>query len=127
MHQSEDNSSNMDTIFIRELRISTIVGHYPRERVAAQTIEFNIEIGVPPGGAVFTSDKLVDTINYAAVIDYVRAECDAHHFKLLERMADHLANGIVARFGASFVRLSVAKPGIIAAARQVGVTVERRR
>lgn len=126
MHQSEDNSSNMDTIFIRELRVSTIVGHYPREREAAQTIEFNLEIGIPAGSAVFSSDKLVDTINYAAVIDYLRQECDTHHFKLLERMANHLATGIVARFGAPFVRLSVAKIGIIAAARQVGVTVERR-
>lgn len=117
----------MDLIFIRDLRVTTIVGHYPREREASQTIEFNLDIGIPPGGAVFASDKLADTINYAALADYIRRECDTHHFKLLERMADHLANGIVEHFRAPFVRLSVAKLGILPAARQVGVTVERRR
>lgn len=114
----------MDLIFIRSLAISTIVGHYPRERETAQTLEFNIDIAVP-GPGVFDSDKLADTVNYAAVAEYVKRECDAHHFKLLERMADHLARGILAEFGTPFVRLSVAKIAILPGARQVGVVVER--
>ncbi|MBL8385392.1 MAG: dihydroneopterin aldolase [Burkholderiales bacterium] len=114
----------MDLIFIRQLAISTIVGHYPREREAAQSLEFNIDIGIP-GAGVFDSDRLADTVNYAAVADYVKRECDTHHFKLLERMADHLARGILREFHAPFVRISVAKLGILPAARQVGVVVER--
>lgn len=114
----------MNLIFIRNLAVSTIVGHYAREREMAQSLEFNIELAIP-GDAVFASDRLVDTINYAAVADYVRRECDTHHFKLLERMADHLARGIIAEFGTPYVKLSVAKIGILPGARQVGVTVER--
>lgn len=116
----------MDLVFIRNLMVSTIVGHYPREREARQQLEFNIELAIP-GTAVFESDKLADTINYAAVADYVKRECDTHHFKLLERMADHLARGIMAQFDTPYVRLSVAKLGILPAARQVGVVVERNR
>ncbi len=115
----------MDLIFIRNLLVSTIVGHYPREREAAQTLEFNIELAIP-GEAVFASDKLADTVNYAAVAEYVKRECDMHHFKLLERMADHLARGIMKEFQTPYVKLAVAKIGILAAARQVGVMVERR-
>lgn len=115
----------MDLIFIRNLSVSTIVGHYARERVAAQTLEFNIDLAIP-GDAVYASDRLADTVNYAAVADYVKRECDAHHFKLLERMADHLARGIMAQFGTPYIRLSVAKIGILSSARQVGVSVERR-
>ena len=61
----------MDLIFIRGLAVTTIVGHYPRERESAQTIEFNIDLGIP-GSTVYASDKLVDTINYAAVAEYVK-------------------------------------------------------
>jgi dihydroneopterin aldolase len=116
----------MDLIFIRNLAVSTIVGHYPRERETAQRLEFNIDLGIP-GDAVFASDRLADTVNYAAVADYIKRECDTHHFKLLERMADHLARGIIAEFSTPYVRLSVAKLGILPAARQVGIVVERHR
>lgn len=115
----------MDLIFIRNLTVTTIVGHYAREREVRQRLEFNIELAIP-GDAVFQSDKLADTVNYAAVADYIKQQCDQHHFKLLERMADHLARGIVAEFGTPYVKLAVAKIGILAAAREVGVMVERR-
>lgn len=116
----------MDLIFIRNLAVSTIVGHYAREREAAQQLEFNVEFAIP-GDAVFESDKLADTVNYAAVADYIKQECDTHHFKLLERMADHLARGIITEFKTPYVRLSVAKLGILPAAKQVGIVVERRK
>jgi 7,8-dihydroneopterin aldolase/epimerase/oxygenase len=115
----------MDLIFIRDLRINTIVGHYPRERSNPQPLLFDIELAIP-GDAVYASDKLANTVNYAAVATYVQHECDSHHFKLLERMADHLARGIVAEFNTPYVKLAVAKLGIIKGIRQVGVVVERR-
>jgi dihydroneopterin aldolase len=115
----------MDLIFIRELRITTIVGHYPRERSNPQPLLFDLELAIP-GDAVYASDKLANTINYAAVAAYVQHECDTHHFKLLESMADYLARGIVAEFKTPYVKLSVAKLGIIKGVRQVGVVVERR-
>ena len=115
----------MDLIFIRNLAVTTIVGHYARERLAPQTLEFNIDLAIP-GATVFDTDRLADTVNYAAVAEYIKRECDTHHFKLLERMADHLARGIVTNFHTPYVKLSVAKIGILPAARQVGVVVERR-
>lgn len=115
----------MDLIFIRDLRITTIVGHYPRERTNPQPITFDIDLAIP-GTEVFESDKLVNTINYAAVCAYVQRECDTHHFKLLERMADYLARAILTEFRTPYVRLAVAKLGIIKGVKQVGVMVERR-
>lgn len=115
----------MDLIFIRDLRITTIVGDYARERTNPQPITFDIEYAIP-GTEVYESDKLVNTINYAAVCAWVQRECDTHHFKLLERMADHLARGIIVEFGTPYVKLAVAKLGIIKGVKQVGVMVERR-
>lgn len=115
----------MDLIFIRDLRITTIVGDYARERTNPQPITFDIEYAIP-GTEVYESDKLVNTINYAAVCVYIQRECDTHHFKLLERMADYLARGIITEFGTPYVKLAVAKLGIIKGVKQVGVMVERR-
>lgn len=115
----------MDLIVIRGLRIETIVGHYPYEREAPQPLDFDLELAIP-AAHVYQSDRLHDTINYAAVADYIRAECDQHHFRLLERMADHLARGIVTAFNTPFVKLTVVKLGILKGVKQVGVTVERR-
>jgi dihydroneopterin aldolase len=115
----------MDLIFIRELRISTIVGDYRRERSNPQPLLFDIELAIP-AATVYNTDKLVHTVNYAAVAAYVQKECDTHRFKLLERMADHLACGIITEFKTPYVKLAVAKLGIIKNIRQVGVRVERR-
>jgi dihydroneopterin aldolase len=115
----------MDLILIRDLRITTIVGDYARERTNPQPISFDIDYAIP-GDAVYDSDKLVNTINYAAVCAWIQRECDTHHFKLLERMADYLARGIIREFGTPYVKLTVVKLGIIKGVKHVGVQVERR-
>ena len=114
----------MDLIVVRGLRVETIVGHYPYEREAPQPLDFDLDLAIPEN-ANYASDRLHDTINYAAVAQYIRRECDAHHFRLLERMADHLARGILAEFKTSYVKLSVVKLGILKGVKQVGVVVER--
>ena len=125
MAHKQDAVILMDLIVIRGLRVETIVGHYPYEREAAQPLDFDLDLAIPKP-AVYQSDRLHDTINYAAVAEYIRSECDAHHFRLLERMADHLARGIVAGFNSPYVKLTVVKLGILKGVKQVGVTVERR-
>ena len=53
----------MDFIFIEELRVDAHVGIYPREQVAAQTIEINLTFGVPDEAA--QDDDIAKTIDYA--------------------------------------------------------------
>ncbi len=115
----------MDKIFIRELRADVVVGYYPREREFAQPLLLDIELEVA-NGAVFQSDRLHDTINYAAVVDRVREEMRNTHFRLLEALAEHLAQMILREFGTPFVKLSIAKLGIVPRVRQLGVSIERR-
>jgi dihydroneopterin aldolase len=116
----------MDTIFIRELRLEAGVGIYRRERGTRQTVQFDIDIGLPDTKAAH-SDKVADTIDYAVVIERIGAELAAKHFGLVEALADHLANMILNEFGAAWVKLSVAKLGALRNAKLVGVTVERKK
>ena len=125
MGHTQDAVILMDLIVIRGLRIEAIVGHYPYEREAPQPLDFDLELAIP-NTSVYQSDRLHDTINYAAVAEYIRSECDVHHFRLLERMADHLARGILTQFKTPYVKLTVVKLGILKGVKQVGVMVERR-
>ena len=114
----------MDTIFIRDLRLEAGVGIYRRERATRQTVQFDLEIGLPANQAP-VSDKVADTIDYAVVIERIAAELAKRHFGLVETLADHVAKLILAEFGAPWVKVSVAKLGVMRNVKLVGVTIER--
>ena len=116
----------MDTIFIREFRVDAWVGIYEWEIQRAQTLELDIEIGIPdakPG----QSDAIGDTVHYGKVVERVVAELRDRKFNLLEALAEHVCGVITNDFRAPWVRLSVAKLGHIRNVRRVGVTLERKR
>lgn len=114
----------MDIIFIDDLRISTLIGIYPREKAMPQTIEISLQIGTLTDGPR-VSDAIADTIDYAAVVDRLRNELAVRQFNLLEKLADYVAGLLLNDFGARWVRVSVAKIGMLRGVRRVGVIVER--
>ncbi len=114
----------MDHIFIREFRVEAWVGIYEWEMQRAQTLELEIEIGIP-GAKVGTSDDIADTVHYGQVVERIVKELSGRKFNLLEALAEHLCAIITGEFRAPWVRLSVAKLGHIRNVRKVGVTLER--
>jgi hypothetical protein len=66
----------MDIIFIDDLRASTLIGIYPREKAMPQTIEISLQIGTSTASAG-ASDDIRDTIDYAVVVERLRAELAA--------------------------------------------------
>ncbi len=115
---------DMDVIFIEELRVETRVGIHPREQVAPQTVEISLEIGISAANAGF-SDDLRDTVDYAAVIERLTQELSKRQFKLLERLAEFIADLLLKEFACQRVCLSVAKIGVIPKVHRVGVRIER--
>jgi 7,8-dihydroneopterin aldolase/epimerase/oxygenase len=116
----------MDTIFIREFRVDAWVGIYEWEKQRAQTLEMEIELGIP-GNAVGRTDNIHDTVHYGEVVERIAKDLAERRFKLLEALAEHVCDVITRDFRAPWVRLSVAKLGHIRNVRKVGVTVERSR
>jgi dihydroneopterin aldolase len=116
----------MDAIVFRDLRVEALVGIHRRERHVLQTVSIDLEIGVP-GAAVFVSDKVADTIDYEQVALRIRALAESGHFRLVETFADRIATLLVNEFRAPWAKVSVAKVGVLANAKYVGVTIERRR
>lgn len=114
----------MDIITLEGLRADTLLGVYPRERLLAQTVEIDLSIGFSSASAG-ASDDLADTIDYAAVVARIRADLASSRFHLLEALAEHVAELLLAEFGAAWVRVGVSKLGVIAGVRRVGLSIER--
>ena len=116
----------MDAILIRDLRVEALIGIHRRERHVRQTLSIDLDIGLP-GAAVFASDKVADTIDYEQVALCIRGLAAAGDFRLVETFAERVAALLIEDFGAPWVKVSASKIGILANARFVGVTIERRR
>jgi dihydroneopterin aldolase len=116
----------MDIIFIREFRVDAWVGIYEWEKQRAQTLEMEIDIGIP-GNAVGRTDNIHDTVHYGDVVERIKRDLAERRFKLLEALAEHVCALITRDFKAPWVRLSVAKLGHVRNVRKVGVILERRR
>ncbi|HJW24759.1 MAG TPA: dihydroneopterin aldolase [Rhodocyclaceae bacterium] len=114
----------MDIIFIEELRVDTWIGIYPREKVMPQTIELSLQIGVSTASAG-ASDDIRDTVDYAVVVQRLRADLAQRHFNLLEKLAEYVATLLLEDFAAQWVRVSVAKLGMMPGVKRVGVIIER--
>ncbi len=114
----------MDTIFISELKVKTKLGVPAWERMVAQTIILDIEIGYNLAKAC-KSDAIADTIDYGAVVARVHGTLKEHRFQLVEALAEHVCQLILKEFGALSVKIKVAKPGILPGLKALGVIIER--
>ena len=98
----------MDIIFLSEVKIQTRLGVPDWERMVSQTILLDIEIAMPNSASCAT-DEIGDTIDYGVV----------------EALAEHLCQLIITEFKAPWIKIKVAKPGILPGVKSLGVVIER--
>jgi 7,8-dihydroneopterin aldolase/epimerase/oxygenase len=114
----------LDTIFINDLRVETVIGIYDWERRIRQTVSINLEIAADIRRAA-ASDSIDDTLNYKAVAKRLIEFIEASSFQLVETLAERIAAIVLTEFDVSRVTLTLNKPGAIRGARDVGVRIER--
>jgi dihydroneopterin aldolase len=114
----------VDIVFIRELRAETVIGVYDWERSIRQAVVLDLELAADNRRAA-ASDKLDDTLDYAALSARLLAFIEGSEFQLIETMAEQVAAIVLQEFGVPWLRLRLAKPGAVARARDVGVLIER--
>jgi dihydroneopterin aldolase len=114
-----------DTVSIRGLSVSAVIGAYDWERDIEQTLVFNVEMAADVARAA-ASDQLADALNYAEVAETITAVIRAGKFQLIETAAEQVASALITGFGLTWLRVEVVKPrpaeGFAAA-----VTIERSR
>jgi dihydroneopterin aldolase len=114
----------MDTIFITDLRVEMLIGVYDWERKVPQTVQLDLEIGIPDAKRP-RSDRIRETIDYAKVIRRIQASLKQDRFLLVERLAEHLADLVMTEFKAPWVKVSVSKLAVEKDVKRVGITIER--
>ncbi|HKL64463.1 MAG TPA: dihydroneopterin aldolase [Woeseiaceae bacterium] len=114
----------MDIIFLRDLRIDTVVGIWDWERRIRQTVSIDLEMAADIARAAAT-DSIDDTLNYKRVAKRLIAYVEASEFQLVETMAERIAEIVLGEFEVPWVRVTVNKPGAIRGSRDVGVRIER--
>ena len=121
---ADDTAS--DTIFLGDLRVDTVIGIWEWERKIRQTISIDLEMGTDIARAA-KSDAIEDTLNYKKVAKRIQQFVADSEFQLVETLAEHIAQIILAEFEVPWVRVRVNKPGAIRGARDVGVLIRRSR
>jgi dihydroneopterin aldolase len=124
MNGTTDN--HRDIIFIRDLRVTTLIGVYTWEKQVPQTLQLDLDIALPDNKAC-ASDNLNDTVDYADVAQHIQTVLNDGHFSLLETLAEHIANIILNDFNAPWVRVNIAKLQAIRNCKMVGICIQRTR
>jgi 7,8-dihydroneopterin aldolase/epimerase/oxygenase len=114
----------MDIIYLRDLRIDTIIGIYDWERRMKQTIIIDLEMGTDISKAA-NSDNIEDTLNYKEVAKRLMSYVGDSEFELVETLAEKIAEIILTEFKVPWLRLSLNKKGAVRGVRDVGVIIER--
>jgi len=113
-----------DAILIGSLAVKAVIGVYGWEQQVPRPLLLDLELHLDlrPAGR---SDALADTVDYQAVADLASAIATEQRYALIEHFADVLARRLLAAFSIQQLRLTVHKPGAVAAARTLSVRIER--
>ncbi len=115
-----------DTIFIRDLTVSCILGMLPQERITPQRVIFNVELYTDLSKAMH-SDSINDTLNYAEACDIISKVATELKANMVEYLAEHIILALQEAFGASLqgLTLEIHKPDILPNTQSVGIKVTR--
>lgn len=114
----------MDIVYIRDLRIETIIGIYDWEREVKQTISLDLEMAHDIRRAAETDD-IEHALNYKSIAKRLIAFIEASEFLLVERMAEEIARIVHEEFSVPWLKLRVSKPGALRYSHDVGIIIER--
>jgi dihydroneopterin aldolase len=115
-----------DRIELRGLRAQGVHGVLPEEQVRAQPFEVDLSVEADLRGAG-RSDDLADTLDYGAIAESAAKVVSGEHFSLLERLAERIAEVVLADGRVTSVTVSVRKlrPPVPVDLATAGVTITR--
>jgi 7,8-dihydroneopterin aldolase/epimerase/oxygenase len=113
----------MDTVSVRDLPVSAVIGVRDWEREVTQTLVFNVDMAADVAKAA-ANDDLADALDYSAVARTISAVVRDGRFRLIETAAERVAERLLADHPVTWLRLEVRKP-IADGGYTAAVTIER--
>lgn len=119
-------------VFLRDMVLQASIGIYPHEHEATQRVRINVNLGVEDDGGRPLSrtaagrDDLTRVVDYEAVANTVRRIVAAGHVRLVETLAERIAEACLTDPRVHLARIRVEKLDVFADTGSVGVEIERR-
>ena len=110
-------------VFVRDLVLSARIGVYQHEKLASQRVRINLELICTEHPAI--KDDLNNVVNYADLVEQVRAIVDEGHINLVETLADRIAQACLVDRRVQTAKVRIEKLDVFAEAESVGVEIER--
>ena len=113
-----------DVIYIKDLRVNTIIGIFDWERKEKQEVSIDLEFPFDCKKAAET-DSIEDAVDYKAIAKGVIKFVEESSFQLQETLAEGIASLVKNEFGVESIKLRVSKPGAIRGSKDVGLIIHR--
>ena len=118
-------------VFVRDMVLTASIGIYPHEHRDRQRVRINVDLAVDDetaqAGGIVGPDELNRVVNYENIAVTVRAIAGSGHTRLVETMAERIAEACLVDARVRIARIRVEKLDIFADAVSAGVEVERQR
>lgn len=116
-----------DEIFIQGLRVETIIGLLPHERIDRQPVEIDLILKTDISVAA-QSENVSDTLDYAAISEGLSEYIQSTQFQLIETLAESIVQWLW-QFSPLInqVFLELRKPMAVQQAKTVGLKITRTR
>ncbi len=118
-------------VFVRDIVLPASIGIYPHEHRDRQRVRVNVDLAVDDetaaAGSIVGPDELNRVVNYEKIIVAVRTIVGSGHTRLVETMAERIAEACLLDARVRSVRIRVEKLDIFQDAVSAGVEVERTR
>lgn len=112
-------------IHVRDLMLICRVGVTARERNRPQRVRINLEAEVLPSRPL--ADDVSRVVDYGWLVERIRHVCEGCSDKLVETLADRIADACFRHPKVLATRIRVEKVDLYADAVGVGIEIERRR
>lgn len=115
---------DMDKVFIKDLRVTGIIGIYAHERTTPQEMVINAVMRTDIRKAA-QSDEIADCVDYEQVANRLREHATRIRRQTVEALAEDLAKICLETPGVQGVTIRVEKTQAIADTGSVGVEISR--
>ncbi len=119
-------------VFLRDMVLQASIGVHAHEHAGLQRVRVNVDLGVDDDGARGLSrggvgrDELSRVVDYERIAKAVRAIVGGGHIRLVETLAERIAEACLYDVRVSLARVRVEKLDVFEDALSAGVEIERR-
>src|ERR1700759_2695069 len=127
-----DAARGLRHVFLRNMVLQASIGVHPPEHETTQRVRINVDLGAEDDGARRLSrtavgrDELTRVVDYEQIANAVRRIAAAGHVRLVETLAERIAEACLADPRVHLVRIRVEKLDVFPDATSAGVEIERR-